>query len=155
TGDAPDAVLDQAFRRMGEMPREAVVQRLYELFRTDKWKVRRAAAATVLKMSTVKNIDEFMAQLPGGAGKGFAMGEALTYGAMFGDLKEGQAADALRPYFKKGSAAARTSALAYWYSWGTSADLHQVQDHEGEKTLAPVCDADPDCKWVCDVPKEG
>jgi hypothetical protein len=155
TGDAPDGVLDQAFRRMGEMPRELVVERLYELFRTEKWKVRRAAAATVLKMSTLKNVDEFMSRLPAGPAKGFAMGEALTYGAMFGDLKEGNAPEVLRRYFSSGTAAARSSALAYWFTWGTSADVAQVQEHEGDKALVPVCETDPDCKWVCEVPKEG
>ncbi len=39
TADAPDAVLDQAFRRVGEMPRELVVEKLYGLFKTDKWKI--------------------------------------------------------------------------------------------------------------------
>ena len=61
-----DVVLDQAFRRIGEMPRELVVEKLYEIFKTDKWKIRRAAAATVLKISTVKHVDEFMAKLPEG-----------------------------------------------------------------------------------------
>jgi hypothetical protein len=154
--DAPDVVLDLAFRRIGEMPRDLVVEKLYEIFRTDKWKIRRAAAATVLKMSTVKHVDEFMNKLPdGGAAKGFAMGEALAYGAALGDLKEGKPLDALKKHFSSGSAAARTSALGYWYTFGTAADLPAVQPFEGESLAVPVCETDPDCKWSCEVAKEG
>ncbi len=154
--DAPDIVLDQAFKRLGELPREQVIDKLYDLYKTDKWKVRRAAAMTVLKMSTVKNIDEFMAKLPeGGAAKGFAMPEALAYGASLGDLKEGKPVDALRKYFTTGGATARVTALAYWFTFGTTADLSQVQPLEGDGAKVPVCDTDPDCKWSCEIAKEG
>jgi hypothetical protein len=154
--DAPDVVLDQAFRRVGELPREAVIEKLYEIWKTDKWKVRRAAAGTILKMSTVKNIDEFMGKLPdGAAAKGFALPEPFAYGAALGDLKDGKPIDALRKWFSSGSAAARTSALAYYYTFGTAADLPAIQAFEGDKTSAPVCDTDPDCKWACEVAKEG
>jgi HEAT repeat protein len=155
SSDAPDIVLDQAFKRLGELPREQVVDKLYELYKTDKWKVRRAAAMTVLKMSTVKNIDEFMSKLPeGGAAKGFAMPEALAYGAGLGDLKDGKPLDALRKYFTSGGASARASALSYWFSFGTTADLPQVQSLESDGTKVPVCEAD-ECKWSCEVAKEG
>lgn len=153
--DAPDVVLDQAFRRVGELPRELVVDKLYEIFKTDKWKIRRAAAGTVLKMSTVKHIDEFMGKLPGGSAKGFAMGEALAYGASLGDLKEGKPIDGLKKYFNSGTATQRTTALGYWFSFGTSADVAGLAPYEGDRTEAPVCETDPDCKWACEVPKEG
>ena len=156
SSDAPDIVLDQAFKRLGELPREQVVDKLYDLFRTDKWKGRRAAAMTVLKMSTVKNVDEFMNKLPeGGAAKGFAMPEALAYGASLGDLKEGKPVDAIRKYFNTGGATSRATALAYWFTFGTAADLSQVQPFESDGSKVPVCDTDPDCKWSCEVAKEG
>ncbi|MDI1430674.1 MULTISPECIES: HEAT repeat domain-containing protein [Polyangium] len=151
--DAPDVVLDQAFRRIGELPREAVVEKLYALFKTDKWKVRRAAATTVLKMSTVKDVGEFLGKLPDD--KNFALGEALTYGAYMGELKEGTPLDALKKYFGPGSPAARTSAIAYYFTYGTSADVSALSSLESDEGRAPKCDSDPDCKWVCDVPKEG
>ena len=154
--DAPDVVLDQAFRRIGEMPRDAVVEKLYGIFKTDKWKIRRATAGTVLKMSTVKHIDEFMSKLPEDkASRGFAMGEALSYGGLLGELKEGAPLDALKTHFTTGSAAARTSALSYWFTYGTSADLPTVQPFESQSLAVPVCDTDPDCKWSCEIAKEG
>ncbi len=153
--EAPDGVLDLAFRRIGETPRDQVVEKLYDQFKTDKWKVRRAAAATILKMSTVKNIDEFMSRLPEGRDeKGFAMSEALAYGDLMGDLKEGKPFDVLKKYFEHGSGAQRASALSWYYKYGTSADVRAVEAYEGEKTHVPQCEAD-DCKWACDVQKEG
>lgn len=155
--DAPDVVLDQAFRRMGELPREVVADKLLELFKTDKWKVRRAAAATFLKMSQVKHIRDFLNALPQD-GKPFAMAEALTYGALMGELKEGKPLDELKTFFNNGSASARTSAIAYYFTYGTSADLSEVTPLEAEgdwgPSPAPTCDTDPDCKWLCEVPKE-
>lgn len=154
--DAPDVVLDQVFRRIGEMPREQVINTLYGLFKTEKWKVRRAAAGTILKMSTVKHVDEFMSKLPeGSAAKGFAMPEALTYGAQLGDLKEGSPLEAISKYFKSGSPAARASAIAYYYQYGTSADLGAIAPLKDDSTKVPVCETDPDCKWACEIAKEG
>ena len=156
SSDAPDVVLDQAFKRLGELPREQVIDKLYDLYKTDKWKVRRAAAMTALKMSTVKNVDEFMAKLPeGSAAKGFGMPEALAYGASLGDLKDGKPLDAIRKYFTSGGATARVTAIAYWFTFGTAADLPQVQSLENDGTKIPVCETDPECKWSCEIAKEG
>lgn len=152
TPDTPDAVLDQAFRRIGEMPRDQVVGKLYDLFRTDKWKVRRAAGVTVLKMSTPANIDEFMGKLA--EIKNMSMPEALTYGATLGDLAKGSV-DPLKPWMSKGDAAQRTTALAYYFSFGTPNQVGDMQSFESDRTSAPSCDADADCKWQCLVPKEG
>ncbi len=54
-----------------------------------------------------------------------------------------------------GGGAARTSALGYWFSYGTSADLPAVAEYENDRVLVPVCDTDPECKWQCEVAKEG
>ena len=154
--DAPDEVLDQAFRRIGEMPRELVVEKLYETFRSDKWKVRRAAATTVLKMSTVKHLDEFMGRLD--TVKGFAMPEALNYGAQLGDLKDGDVREALKKHYTAKSVPSRTSALGYWFTHGNKNDVAVLQPFEDDKTKIPQCpqaETDPDCKWSCEVAKEG
>jgi hypothetical protein len=152
--DAPDAILDLAFRRAGEMPRELVVDKLYELFKGDKWKIRRAAAATVLKMSTVKHIDEFMGKLPQD-GKNFAMAEAITYGALIGDLKEGSVVDALKKHLTAGPSVARTTALSYYLTLANKTQIDDVKAAESDSTQAPTCDIEPDCRWVCEVAKEG
>lgn len=152
--DAPDSVLDLAFRRVGEMPREVAVDKLYEMFKGDKWKIRRVAAATVLKMSTVKHIDEFMSKLPAD-GKNFAMAEAITYGALFGELKEGNVVDGLKKHLSSGPGVARTSALSYYLTLGNKTQIDHVKGLESDSTSAPSCDIEPDCRWVCEVAKEG
>lgn len=152
--DAPDSVLDLAFRRVGEMPREVAVDKLYDLFKGDKWKIRRVAAGTVLRMSSVKHIDEFMSKLPAD-GKNFAMGEAITYGALFGELKEGNVIEALKKHLAAGPGVARTSALSYYLTLGNKTQLDDVKGLDADSTAAPSCDIEPDCKWVCEVAKEG
>src|SRR5690242_18887218 len=47
----PDCVRDAAMRRVGEMPRKLVVDRLYPMFDAKEWKVRWVAAELILKMS--------------------------------------------------------------------------------------------------------
>ncbi len=150
-GASPE-VLDQAFRRISEMPRDAVAERLYGLFKAEKWKVRRAAATTLLRMSTLKQLDEFFGKLPAES-KGFAMPEAITYGATIGDLKDGDPRKAVAPHLASGNANVRTSAVSYYYQYGTKADLPTLEPLQSDSTKAPVCEEDPDCKWACYVVK--
>jgi hypothetical protein len=157
--DSPPEVLDLAFRRIGEMPRDKVVDRLYAAFKTDKWKVRRAAGTIVLKMSTLKHLEEFMGKLPDKDTKGFAMPEAITYGSWMGDLKDpdkkdAKVADELKKYLSEGSPAVRTTALSYFLVNGTPEDIPTVTAVEGDTTSVPVCDADAECKFACYVPKD-
>ncbi|MEZ4293604.1 MAG: hypothetical protein R3B70_01410 [Polyangiaceae bacterium] len=152
--DAPDSVLDLAFRRAGEMPRDQVVDKLYEMFKGDKWKIRRVAAATVLKMSTVKHLDEFMSKLPAD-GKNFAMAEAITYGAIIGELKEGNVPEVLKKHLTSGPGVVRTTALSYYLTLGNKTQIEEVRPLESDSTSAPSCDLDYDCRWACEVPKEG
>ncbi len=152
--DSPPEVLDLAFRRIGEMPRDKVVDRLYAAFKTDKWKVRRAAGTIVLKMSTVKHLGEFMAKLPDKDTKGFAMPEAITYGSWMGDLKEGKPADELKKFLTEGSPASRTTALSFFLVNGTPDDLSALTPLETDSMPVPVCETDAECKFACYVPKD-
>lgn len=151
---APPEVLDQAFRRISEMPRGAVADKLASLMNADKWKVRRAAATTLLRMSTLKQLDEFMAKLPSKTA-GFAMPEAITYGATIGDLKEGNPREAVKKHLDEGNANVRTTAISFYFQYGTKADMPTLEPLMSDSTKAPTCDEDPDCKWACYVPKDG
>jgi hypothetical protein len=155
-GDSPPEVIDQAFRRIGEMPRDAVASKLYESFSTDKWKVRRSAASVLLRMSTAKHLDEFMGKLPDRNAKGYAMPEAITYGATIADLKEGDVKSAAKKYLA-GSAtiAQRTVAASYFLTNGVPDDVATLAPFEGDSMAAPVCESDPECKWACYVVKDG
>jgi hypothetical protein len=155
SSDAPDLVLDQVFRRVRELPRDKVVDKIYELFRTEKWKVRRAAGATLLQMSTVKHVDEFLRHLSEKATKNFSLGEAMTYGAYLGELKEGNVRDALRQHVERGAAAARLSAIGYYFTYGTKGDLPALQPFEDDNQKIPKCEEAVQCGWECEVAKEG
>lgn len=153
--NAPDVVLDQGFRRIRELPREKVIDRLYGLFETDKWKLRRAAGATALQMSTVTHLDEFMRQLGQKATKNFSLGEVMTYGAYVGDLKEGNVLDAVVAHRDKGAVQARLVAFAYYFSYGTKADIAALKPFEDDGEKIPKCDEGAECGWECEVAKEG
>ncbi len=152
--DSPPEVLDLAFRRIGEMPRDKVVGRLYEAFKTDKWKVRRAAASIVLKMSKFKDLPEFFGKLPDKDTKGFAMSEAISYGAMIGDWKDGTPREELKKYLTEGQPSVRTTAISYYLTHGTPEDIATLTPLESDTTPVPVCDSDAECKWACYVPKD-
>lgn len=153
--DTPDAVRDLAFARVGEMPREQVVGKLYDLFGAKQWKVRAVSAQTVLKMSSPTQIAEFMAKLPSGAANGFAVSEPIYYGQALAHMqaKDGKTArDALVPFLQSGGTAARLTALGYFYVAGTPADLPLLAPLASDRTPTPKVD-DADAKWHCDVQK--
>jgi len=149
--DAPNLVLDQAFRRIRELPREKTAPQLYDLFKTKKWKLRRAAAATILAMSTAKHVDEFIAKLSRLARKNFNLPEVLTYGALLGGLKDGDAKKALLKHTDTGNVRARLTALSYYFEYGTKKDLKALAAFERAGQRIPKCDDDGECDWSCVV----
>ncbi|MCC6525376.1 MAG: hypothetical protein IT373_22175 [Polyangiaceae bacterium] len=159
--DAPGIVLDQAFARLREFKRSAMIDKLYELFKTDKWKVRRSAAVSALQVSKAGDLDEFMQKLAT-AEKNFALDEPIKYGAYLGDLKTDDATpakwggprQAIEAYLTKGSVQARLTALGYLYSYGTQADLPKIQALFADKEKIPKCDEAAACEWTCAVPKK-
>ncbi|HKQ68042.1 MAG TPA: hypothetical protein VJT73_01820 [Polyangiaceae bacterium] len=152
--DTPDAVRDLAFQRVGEMPREQVVGKLYPLFTSRKWKVRWVTAGTVLRMSNTAQLGEFMAKLPSGLASGFAMTEPLSYGQAIEKMQVvgSKPREAVLPFLKEGSLAARLTALGYFFANGKASDVPVVASFESDKTPTPRTD-DPEAKWQCEVPK--
>ena len=153
-GDAatPDSLRDVTLQRVGEFPRAMVVEKLYDLFKNDNWKVRWVAASLVLKMSDASQIPEFMAKL--GQAEGLAITEPLTYGGLFADLKGPPTPAELADKFSAtgNSVPARLTALSYYYSAGVPADLAKVAAFEKDSTATPKCKADAkECEWKCTV----
>ncbi|HEY3592378.1 MAG TPA: hypothetical protein VGL13_00830 [Polyangiaceae bacterium] len=150
--DTPDSVRDLAFQRIGEMPRDQVVNKLYSMFGSRKWKVRWVAATTVLKMSSTDQLPEFMAKLPVA---GLALSEPLTYGGAIDKMtvtKGPKPRDAVMPFLKEGSVSARLAALGYFYAAGKASDAAMLNQFDSDRTLIPKTD-DPEGKWQCDVSK--
>jgi hypothetical protein len=152
--DTPDSLRDLAFQRIGEMPRDQVVQKLYALFNGRKWKVRWVAASTVLRMSSTDQLAEFMAHLPVGLAPGFALTEPLSYGGLIEKMtvKGPKPRDAVMPFLKEGSLAARLTAMGFFYATGKAADTKVLAPYEQDRFPVPKTD-DPEAKWQCEVPK--
>jgi len=153
-GDAstPDSLRDLSLQRVGEFPRAMVVEKLFELFKNDNWKVRWVAASLVLKMSDSSQVPEFMTKL--GQADGLAITEPLSYGGLLADVKGTPApAELAAKYAGPGnSVPARLTALSYYYSTGTPADLPKVESFEKDNTATPKCKADAkECEWKCTV----
>jgi hypothetical protein len=155
--DTPDGVRDAALRRVGEMPRKLVVDRLYSLFDSKEWKIRWVAAELILKMSDSSQIDEFMARL--GRVKNMSITEPLRYGSMIGDMKVAKVSpvEALDRYTDpKFTVGVRLSALGYYYEGGTSVDVPKVERYAADAMKVPDClPAAKECEWKCTLDEGG
>jgi hypothetical protein len=148
--NTPDVVRDVALRRVGEMPRRVVINKLYELFKSDNWKVRWVAAELALKMSDTSHVEEFMARLR--EADGMAITEPLRYGALIGEMKGVAKPEGLAEKFaaKPHPVQARLSALGYFYEYGSKGDLPKLEPYSRDATKVPECKAGAqDCEWKC------
>lgn len=150
--DTPDSVRDLALKRVGELPRKQVVDKLYGLFSNDNWKVRWVAAELVLKMSETNQLSEFMGKLSNV--RHMAITEPLRYGALIGEMKGKDKPEALVDNFmgRDHATAVRLSALGYYYEWGTKSELGKIEPLTGDRSKVPDCkEGAADCEWKCAV----
>ncbi|HTV19036.1 MAG TPA: hypothetical protein VMG12_10205 [Polyangiaceae bacterium] len=154
--DTPDTVRDQAFRRVGELPRKQVIDALYALFTQKNWKVRWVAAELVLKMSEVAHLGEFMGKL--GAVREMAITEPLRYGKLIAALPGAPPVrEAIAPFVAAAQPSpVRLTALGYYLDQGTSADLAFLEPLTQDKARVPECAKGADgCEWQCEITSEG
>jgi HEAT repeat protein len=146
----PDAVRDLAFNRLGELPKEQVLPKLYALFETKKWKVRWVAASLALRTLKTNELGEFLRRLPDAK---LGMSEPITYGGLIqkmeGDPKPRQA---IEPFLRSKDVPSRLVALGFFYG-GKKSDVGVVQPFESDTAPVPKCDPADECGWVCAVPK--
>jgi hypothetical protein len=151
----PDEVRDIAFQRLGELPKDQVVPKLYTLFQNKKWKVRWVAATNVLKAITTRQLPEFFNRLPATR---LALNEPLTYGALIAKMEppagEPRPRDVLISHLNSGQIGAKLTSLGAFYQ-GKKADISVVDSKASDNTPIPKCDPSDDCGWTCDVPKPG
>jgi hypothetical protein len=155
--ECPDEVRDLAFVRVSEMPRESVAKNLFELFnqKDDKmWKIRWVAAATLLKMSSAKDIPEFFQKLPPNPAAGFAMSEPLEYGKLLGVMQPPPARDTILAELKSPNLASKLTAIGFLYHHGKAADAPSLAPLRDDRSPLPKT-TDPEAKWQCNAPKEG
>lgn len=150
--ETPDLMRDMAARRIGELSRDQVVERLYALFNHPRWQLRWSVASLVLKMSDQTHIPEFMERL--GKVKDMAMSESLSYGKLLGEIKGVTPGDLVTTYTKKNlPASVRLSALGYYYEGGTKEDLASIASFRSDPQAVPSCRDDAQqCAWECAVP---
>jgi hypothetical protein len=152
---APDALRDVASRRIGELPREQVAERLYGLFGSERWQVRWTAASLLLKMTEAKDLPEFMTRL--GKIKTMALSEPLAYGPLLSEVK-GEAPSTLASRYAAASfpTPVRLSALGYYYRFGDTRDVTWIQQYAADKDKVPSCPAKAEeCEWKCDIAGAG
>ncbi len=153
--DTPDTVREMALQRTGELPRPLVIDKLYELFKHDNWKVRWIAAELVLKMSETPQLPEFFAKL--GQADNMAITEPLRYGQLLASMKGTPTpAEVATKYAATGNPIqVRLTALGYYYNVGTKADLPKVSAYAKDRAATPKCKANAqDCDWKCVVRTE-
>lgn len=155
----PDSVKDIAFMRMGELPKEQIIPKLYMIFeQPKKWKIRWVAASLVLKTITTKQVPEFMAKLPATSKAKIGMTEGLSYGGLISKMEppagEPKPRDVITPFLTSKSFGAKMAAIGYFYE-GKKADIPALKSLEEDKEPLPKCDKEDDCGWQCGVAKPG
>jgi hypothetical protein len=157
SNDAPDAVRDGAFRRMGEFPKESIVPKLFSLADPPKWKVRWVAFELAFTTFTLKQVPEFMGHLPKVPTVKMGQTEPLSYANVIKDKMEGDPKaklDTILPFLNSKDLGPKLVALGYFWT-GKKADRSYVQPHAEDPALLPKCEKDDECHWECDVPKAG
>jgi hypothetical protein len=154
--NTPDPVRDLAFARLGELPKELIVPKLYTLFESKKWKVRWVAATQVLKTLSTKEVPDFMKRLPTNAATKMGMTEPISYGDIISKMTAPAGApkpkDVINTYLGVHELGPKLSAIGSFYG-GNKADVGKLTALESDTTPVPKCDKDDDCGWSCDVPK--
>jgi hypothetical protein len=152
----PDPVRGVAMQRLGELPKEMIVSKLYSLFDNKKWQVRLDAAKLVLKTMTTKDVPDFMRHLPADAKTKMGLSEPFSYGAhiMAMDPKGGpKPRDVLNGYLGSPDLGAKLTAIAAYFN-NKKAEASVIPPLEADKTPLPKCDPADNCGWECTVNKE-
>ncbi len=152
-----DKVRGVALARVGELPKEMIIPKLYALF-DKKWQVRLGAANLILKTMTTKEVAGFLHHLPENAKTKMALTEPINYGAriMAMDPQGGPTPrDVLTPFLQSPDLGAKLTAAGSYYSAKKSEAGSALSALQDDKTPLPKCEAADECGWSCDVPKPG
>jgi len=150
----PDKVRAVAMARMGELPKDMALSRLYTLF-DKKWQVRLDAARLVLKTMTPRDVPEFMRHLPTNDRTKMSLNEPISYGTLIlaMDPQNGlKPRDVLNQYLQSPDLGAKLTAAGSYYTSKRS-DAAPVLGLEGDRTPIPKCAPEDQCDWSCSIPK--
>jgi hypothetical protein len=152
----PDAARDLAFTRLGELPKDQIVPKLYTLFEPKKWQVRYVAASLILKSIDAAAVPDFLAKLPATNKTKMALTEPLDYGRNLNRILGAEKARALAvSNLDSKNFGAKMTALGVFWDAGKKSDASVLSPLEGDKTPVPACEAADDCLWKCEAPAAG
>ena len=149
-----DKVRAVALARLGELPKDMMLPKLYSLFEK-KWQVRLDAARLVLKTITTKDLPDFMHHLPSNDRTKMALSEPITYGAMIMamDASGGpKPRDVLNSFLESSDLGAKLTAAGSYYA-AKKGEAEPVGRLTEDKTPVSKCDPADQRGWQCDVPK--
>jgi hypothetical protein len=150
----PDAVRGVAMARLGELPKEMILPKLYALF-DKKWQVRLDAGRLILQSVTVKDVPEFLHRLPTNEKTKMGLSEPITYGTLILRMESPSGPkprDLLNSFLQSGDLGAKLTAAGSYYG-AKKADAAGLKVAADDKTPVSKCDPADQCGWQCDVPK--
>jgi hypothetical protein len=150
----PDAVRGVAMARLGELPKEMILPKLYALF-DKKWQVRLDAGRLILKSVTTKDVPEFLQRLPPNDKTKMGLSEPITFGTLIlgMDAPTGpKPRDILNSFLQSTNVGAKLTAAGSYYG-AKKADASALKGVADDKALVSKCDPADQCGWQCDVPK--
>lgn len=151
----PDKVRGVAMARLGELPKDMILPKLYSLF-DKKWQVRLDAGRMIIKTITTKEIPDFLHHLPSNDKAKMALSEPVTYGGMIMGMDPGSGPKpraVLNGFLDSKELGAKLTAAGSYYG-GKKSDATALSALENDKTPIPKCAPEDQCGWTCDVNKE-
>jgi hypothetical protein len=150
----PDAVRGVAMARLGELPKEMILPKLYALF-DKKWQVRLDAGRLILKTVTTKDVPEFLRRLPANDKTKMGLSEPITYGTLILGMESPsgpKSRDLLNSFLQSSELGAKLTAAGSYYG-AKKSEAAAVKGLADDKTPMPKCEPADQCGWQCDVPK--
>jgi len=150
----PDAVRGVAMARLGELPKEMILPKLYALF-DKKWQVRLDAGRLILKTVTTKDVPEFLRRLPANDKTKMGLSEPITYGTLILGMESPSGPkprDLLNSFLQSSELGAKLTAAGSYYG-AKKSEAAPVKGLADDKTPMPKCEPADQCGWQCDVPK--
>ncbi len=150
-----DKVRGVALARLGELPKEMILPKLYSLF-DKKWQVRLDAERMIVRTITTKELPDFLHRLPPTDKTKIALSEPVTIGNVIMAMDPGAGPKpraVLSGFLEAKELGAKLTAAGSYYG-GKKSDAAGLTALEGDKTPVPKCAPEDQCGWSCDVNKE-
>ena len=150
-----DKVRGVALGRLGELPKEILLPKLYSLF-DKKWQVRTDAEGMILKTISTKELPDFLQRLPQTDKTKVSLSEAVNCGGRVMAMDPGtgpKPRTVLNGFLESKELGAKLCAVGSYYGV-KKGDAGGLSALEGDKTAVPKCATEDQCGWSCDVNKE-